>query len=68
MGNIARELWRIYCRIQEYKKIENRSTFAKVMPKNRAACFYLIHDIVAKLLGKPDDKVGRCEWERVGCV
>ena len=23
---------------------------------------------VAKLLGKPDDKVGRCEWERVGCV
>ena len=24
--------------------------------------------IVAKLLGKPDDEVGRCEWERVGCV
>jgi len=24
--------------------------------------------IVAKLLGKPDDRVGRCEWERVGCV
>ena len=23
---------------------------------------------VAKLLGKPGDKVGRCEWERVGCV
>ena len=23
---------------------------------------------VAKPLGKPDDKVGRCEWERVGCV
>ena len=25
-------------------------------------------DIVAKLLGKPDDKVGRGECERVGCV
>ena len=24
--------------------------------------------VVAKLLGKPDDEVGRCEWERVGCV
>ena len=24
--------------------------------------------IVAKPLSKPDDKVGRCEWERVGCV
>ena len=23
---------------------------------------------VAKGLSKPDDKVGRCEWERVGCV
>jgi len=23
---------------------------------------------VAKPLSKPDDKVGRCEWERVGCV
>jgi len=29
---------------------------------------YLFCTTVAKLLDKPDDKVGRCEWERVGCV
>jgi len=27
-----------------------------------------LNTTVAKPLSKPDDKVGRCEWERVGCV
>ena len=29
---------------------------------------FVILCIVAKLLGKPDDKVWGCEWERVGSV